>query len=429
MPARIRVEHLGLALGQLGDQRFAAAKARRAQQHRRGDRGRALGDPGIGHLERRGGADRAVDDAPIDPPIAQHRGLPGRRTRGVDRRAVARPRRPADDPAIDKIGAGRRDDLADADRGLRADRVAVDIDRLSVERLQAPAPAGAPAPRPRRAAGSTERNRRPASNARSSAAGSMPAPCARARRSLRCAPTGACALRRRSRASRRPTPAPIIPCAMIAITAMPAASSHNSIAGQGIGRRLDGKSRAARVKPAVPVDPFLGPAADRRRVGAGLAPALAQCRDLVETHFPAGVEAMLQHAPHQRGETGALAVGRDRHGQVAAPKHRGRMKIAAPAIVLDIDQHTGGLRCRADFGRRRIGERRREKPAAPARSRPRAAAAAQPVPAADQGRARASGEAHRFRACRRRPRRAVPAGGRPLLRRRPGSPGAAPDRR
>ena len=136
MPRAHPRQHLGLAFGQLGDQRLAAAKTRRAQQHRRGDRGRALGDPGIGHLQRRGGADRPVDDPPVDPPIAQYRGLPCRRTRGVDRRAVARPRRPADDPAIDKIGAGRCDDLADADRGLRADRVAVDIDRLAVERLQ-----------------------------------------------------------------------------------------------------------------------------------------------------------------------------------------------------------------------------------------------------------------------------------------------------
>src|SRR5260370_24248215 len=129
-------EHLRLALGQLGDQRLAAAEARRAQQHCRGNRGGTLRDPGIGHLQRRRSADRPVDHAPVDFPIAQHCGLLRSRTRGVNRRAVARPGGPADDPALDKIAAGWRDDLADADRGLWADRVAVDINRLTVERLQ-----------------------------------------------------------------------------------------------------------------------------------------------------------------------------------------------------------------------------------------------------------------------------------------------------
>ena len=70
------------------------------------------------------------------PQSRKHRRLARPWPRGVDRRAVARPRRTADDPAIDKIGAGGCDDLADADRTLRADRVAIDIDRLLAERLQ-----------------------------------------------------------------------------------------------------------------------------------------------------------------------------------------------------------------------------------------------------------------------------------------------------
>ena len=207
MPDAHPGEHLGLAFGQLGDQRLAAAKTRRAQQHRRGDRGRALGDPGIGHLERRGGADRTVDDPPIDPPIAQYRGLPRRRTRGVDRRAVAGPRRPADDPGIDKIGSGRRDDLADADRGLRADRVAVDIDRLVGRAPSKRAPDVAPVPRLRRAAESTGKNRRPRA-ARPRRLPPPSPPSARVRRSRHCGLTATCGLRRRFResAGRRRTP-------------------------------------------------------------------------------------------------------------------------------------------------------------------------------------------------------------------------------
>ena len=209
MPCAKAREHLGLALGQLGDQRLGAAEARRAQQHRRGDRGRALGDPGIGHLQRRRGADRPVDDAPVDTPIAQHRGLSRGRARGIDRRAVARAGRAADDPAIDKIGAGRSDDLADADRGLRADRIAVDIDRLAVERLQRRRQTAGPAAPPRPAAGSTKRNRRRRAARVRLPAGSMPAALARSALASRCAPSAGCEPSRRFRAAgarpRRPS--------------------------------------------------------------------------------------------------------------------------------------------------------------------------------------------------------------------------------
>ena len=64
---------------------------------------------------------------------------------------------------------------------------------------------------------------------------------------------------------------------------------------------------------------------------------------------------MLQHPPHQRCETGALAIGRYRHGQIAAPEYRGRVKIAARTVVLDIDQHPGRLCRPADLGCGRIG--------------------------------------------------------------------------
>ena len=125
---------------------------------------------------------------------------------------------------------------------------------------------------------------------------------------------------------------------------------------------------------------------------------------------------MLQHPPHQRRETGALAIGRDRHGQVAAPEYRGRVKIAAPAVVLDIDQDPGGLRCPRGFRPRPDRECRRQKRAAPARSR-RAAADAAAALRRPPERARGRGRGHRFRASRRRPRRAAPNGGAQLLRR------------
>ena len=202
---------------QFGEQRLGAAEPRRAEHHRRAERGDALGDPGIGHLEPRGGADRPVDDAPVDPPVAQHRGFADRRPRGVDRRAVAGARRAADDAAIDELGAGRRDDRRDPLGGLRADRVAIDIDRLFRRARSAPGPAA----RARLSAspgGRIDRKKSaPSSNSRSPGIGFMPA--ARARSAL-------AALRPDSRVrtsaplscSRLPTPAPMLPCAMIATT-------------------------------------------------------------------------------------------------------------------------------------------------------------------------------------------------------------------
>ena len=116
------------------------------------------------------------------PQSRNDRGLAAVGAGGIDRRAVARPRRAADDAAIDEIGAGRGDDLADADRGLRADRVAVDIDRLS-GRCAVKVGARCRASGSASPGGRIDRKKSaPASNARSSAAGVMPA--ARARSAL-----------------------------------------------------------------------------------------------------------------------------------------------------------------------------------------------------------------------------------------------------
>ena len=102
-------------------------------------------------------------------------------------------------------------------------------------------------------------------------------------------------------------------------------------------------------------DPIAGAAADCGGIGAGGAPGPAQGRDLAEPQFPLGPDPVLQHLSHQCREAGALAVGRDRHRQIAAPEHRGRVEIAALAVVLDIDQDPGRLCHAADFACRGFG--------------------------------------------------------------------------
>ena len=62
--------------------------------------------------------------------------LTGRSAKSAERAQAAGMEPAADDPGVDERGAGRGNDGADANRGLRADRVAVDINRLAVERLQ-----------------------------------------------------------------------------------------------------------------------------------------------------------------------------------------------------------------------------------------------------------------------------------------------------
>src|SRR5215470_7181860 len=104
----------------------------------------------------------------------------------VDRRSlVPGARRPADDPGIDEVGPGRRNDFADADRGLRADRIAVEVDGFAVERCK---------------------RRREVPSERLGLAGLRPDKSVRTSAPL-------------SR-NLRPTPEPITPCAITAITAI-----------------------------------------------------------------------------------------------------------------------------------------------------------------------------------------------------------------
>jgi hypothetical protein len=146
------------------------------------------------------------------PPIGDRLGAFGGGPGGVDRRAVAVAWRAPDDPAIDKGGAGRLDDRGDALGGLRAHRVAIDIDRFHRQRLQR---RRQPRRQPLGLVGRQDRQSAPESSSRSSAAGCMPAAWARpALASLR--PDSSVRMLAPRSWSRLPTPAPIVPCAMIA---------------------------------------------------------------------------------------------------------------------------------------------------------------------------------------------------------------------
>ena len=127
-----RLAALELGAQPLGARRRASA----ASIIMRAERGDALGDAGVGHLHRRGGADRAVHH--VDARARSRRASANRagvRTGRIDPRpVVAGLRRPADDADVDERRAGLDDDMADLDLGRRAHRVAIDIDRLVVAR-------------------------------------------------------------------------------------------------------------------------------------------------------------------------------------------------------------------------------------------------------------------------------------------------------
>src|SRR5207245_10653573 len=95
------------------------------------ERRAAVGPPAVSPGAPGGAGVPPVARRPVDPPGPQYLVLGARGTRGIDRGpAVAGARRPADDPAIDEFGAGRLDDRRDALGGLRADRIAIDVDGL-----------------------------------------------------------------------------------------------------------------------------------------------------------------------------------------------------------------------------------------------------------------------------------------------------------
>ena len=80
-------QHLRLAALQLGEQGIGGAAARRREQHRRAERLRALGDAGIGHLQRRSRAHRPLEHAHIEAKIPERGKARRVRSRGIKARA------------------------------------------------------------------------------------------------------------------------------------------------------------------------------------------------------------------------------------------------------------------------------------------------------------------------------------------------------
>ena len=101
----------GLALREFGFQRVGGARARGGEHHTGAKRGEALGDAGIGHLHRRGGADRSGLNRHGQSILFQYRGLGCVGSGQIDlRRFGARRGRSADDAAIDEGRTGFLDD-------------------------------------------------------------------------------------------------------------------------------------------------------------------------------------------------------------------------------------------------------------------------------------------------------------------------------
>ena len=129
----------------------------RREHHGRADRLRALGDAGIGHFQRRGRAQRAIEHANVEAVLAQRRKARRRRPRRVKARPrITRLWRRADDAGIDERTTGRRDRGGDALDRAGIDGVAVDIDRLGVAEAFSAGAKRSPATPRRRAAGSKE---------------------------------------------------------------------------------------------------------------------------------------------------------------------------------------------------------------------------------------------------------------------------------
>ena len=130
-------EHLLLAGAEFREQRVGGAGPRRRQHHRGADRLRPLGDAGIGHFQRRGRAQRAVEHAHVEAVSAQRRQSAAHRGRRRKSAAgVTSLRRRADDAGIDERATGRRDHGGDPFDRRRIDGVALDEDRLAVAGLE-----------------------------------------------------------------------------------------------------------------------------------------------------------------------------------------------------------------------------------------------------------------------------------------------------
>ncbi len=122
---------LRLAELQLLDEALLRAVAPGAERHRRAERLKALGDARIRHLQRRRVTERRRQHARIETQALQRVGFIRNRTRHIKTRArPVRPRRSANDRAIEERQLPGDERFRDRVKRLRRDRVAIDEDRL-----------------------------------------------------------------------------------------------------------------------------------------------------------------------------------------------------------------------------------------------------------------------------------------------------------
>src|SRR5262245_1479603 len=109
------------------------AAAHSGKHHCGAQRGEALGDPGVGHFQRRGGSEgtfkHAHDQAKVVESGEIHGGRPGRINFRI---GASRLWRRTDNAGADKLAAGRSDHVRDFQHCRRADRVAFHVDRLPI---------------------------------------------------------------------------------------------------------------------------------------------------------------------------------------------------------------------------------------------------------------------------------------------------------
>ncbi|MDU7196245.1 MAG: hypothetical protein E6279_10570, partial [Streptococcus sp.] len=100
-------------------QRVGGAGARGREHHGRAEPRQALVDAGIGHLQRRGRADRSFDQSQVEPELAQHGDVASGVAAHIERRSFRSGlRRQTDDRGIDQARARRQHDVLDPPDGL-----------------------------------------------------------------------------------------------------------------------------------------------------------------------------------------------------------------------------------------------------------------------------------------------------------------------
>src|SRR5260221_6727807 len=119
---------------------------------------------------------------------------------------------------------------------------------------------------------------------------------------------------------------------------------------------LDGDALAALAKRVMAIDPFVGPALDLGRTGAGLAPALPQRRQGIEPALPFDAEELREETLDAARQAGALPVGRHGDEQIAPAQQRRGVKAAEFRPVLDIDYDADSARRGRQLGKTRSGE-------------------------------------------------------------------------